>query len=136
MVLMACLYLPDGLIQRPFSFIWKGITGVSFFYLSILIYFAYLVREVLHRTNKAQLKRFILTLTKVLKAIITSKFHMELIVEYMHMIKRTLSPMSDMHSSIFSLSLMPLAGSLKLLWSEILKLFYLSLSSLNSSNTV
>lgn len=43
MVLTSCMYLPDGLIKRPTVFLWKTITGLSFFYLAVLIYFAYLV---------------------------------------------------------------------------------------------
>lgn len=42
-VLVACMFLPDGLIRRPSKFLWKGITGLSFFYLAVLIYFVYLV---------------------------------------------------------------------------------------------
>lgn len=41
---MACMYLPDGLIKGPSNYIWKGITGISFFYLAILIYFCYMVK--------------------------------------------------------------------------------------------
>jgi len=40
---MSCMYLPDGLIKRPTVFLWKAITGLSLFYLAVLIYFAYLV---------------------------------------------------------------------------------------------
>lgn len=42
---MAALYLPDGLIKRPNQKIWKFITGLSMFYLMVLVYIVFLSPE-------------------------------------------------------------------------------------------
>jgi hypothetical protein len=47
------MYLPDGLILRPTVYLWKALTGISFFYLAILIYFSYLVPHCPLRIRKA-----------------------------------------------------------------------------------
>ena len=41
---MAALYLPDGLIKRPSEKIWKFVTGLSMFYLMVLVYMVFLTR--------------------------------------------------------------------------------------------
>lgn len=41
---MGALYLPDGLIKRPNEKIWKFITGLSMFYLMVLVYMAFLTK--------------------------------------------------------------------------------------------
>ena len=42
-MLIGCLFLPTGFIHKPTPYLWKAIGGISFFYLSVLIYFLYLV---------------------------------------------------------------------------------------------
>ena len=91
-------------------FLWKAITGMSFFYLSILIYFAYLVNQELLRTSKTQRAQSIPILTEDSRITTTKKSPMERTVEFTLSKKMTLSPMYVMRSSIFLLLLMRQAG--------------------------
>lgn len=51
---MAVLYLPDGLIKRPNEKIWKFVTGLSMFYLMILVYMVFLT----HTETQTVLQNF------------------------------------------------------------------------------
>lgn len=42
-MVIGCLFLPTGFITKPTPYLWKAFGGISFFYLSVLIYFLYLV---------------------------------------------------------------------------------------------
>jgi hypothetical protein len=44
-IVLAIIYLPDGLIARPSQKLWKGVTGFSMFYLLILTYFVFLTPQ-------------------------------------------------------------------------------------------
>ena len=42
-MIVGCLFMPTGFIHKPTPYLWKAFGGLSFFYLSVLIYFLYLV---------------------------------------------------------------------------------------------
>ena len=120
-MIIGCLFLPTGFITKPTPYLWKAFGGISFFYLSVLIYFLYLVNYSNYsRTNNLLCTLSEPTLIQILDLIIIKKSHMFKTAEFMLHKKKIHGKMSHMLSLTYLQLLTQLVGSLRLLFAETL----------------